>query len=136
MANRAYLSKTKITILDHTWQIFFQDDPQYKAIAPDESRAYCNVKHKKIFFNCFHVFGKKDGVVAHELTHAYIAELMGHDLGLSREQFEEMTCTLMEERAAEILSQSRPLTKQLMQHAKRLKRRMAPNTPEEDSDDQ
>lgn len=133
---KSYLSKSSLTILDHTWHVYFQDDKQYRKQGPDGSRAYANIRTRKVYFNCSLVSGPRDGVVAHELTHAYIAGLMGHDLSLSRDQFEEMACTLMEERAAEILSKARPLTKQLLRHAKRLKGKKAPNTEEEDSDDQ
>lgn len=132
--NKSYLTRTSITICDNAWKVFFKDDKQYRRAAPKGSRAFCDTSRKEIHFNCSHVV-KGDGVVAHELMHAYIAELQGHDLNMSRDVFEEFVCTMMESRALQLLKKAKPLTRILVTHAKRLKAKRIPDNQQEEDDE-
>lgn len=131
---RSFLSRSKITILDQSWLIYFQDAQQYERHAPENSRAFCTTRRRKIYFNCEATF-TGDGVVRHELGHAYLAGLLAHDTGLSYQQFEELFCSFLEQRTLELIEKAKPLTKRLQFHAKRLKAKKAQEDDEEGDDD-
>lgn len=123
MRNKAWLGKTVVTILDSRWNVFFRDDKQYQKLGIKGSRAACVIagKNKAIHFNCEATW-PGDGVVIHELVHAYSHELMGHDLNLSPEEREEFFCTLFETRGADLLRKAKPISKLLQKYAKKIKR--------------
>lgn len=111
------LHSLSISILGHAWSVFYWPGIEYKALHGSESRAVTLTRPKQIHFNCSSCY-EKDNVAVHELTHAYAAELMFHDLPALWESHEEFFCVLMETRGAEILAAARPLTKLLHKHAR------------------
>lgn len=117
--SKSYLGKSRITILDKTWTVFFKDDDQYKKLKIEASRAATVMGDRHIYFNCACV-KSNDKVVIHELVHAYTYELMGHDLAMQPTEFEEFFATLFEKRGEDIIKQSKPLTKQLYKFARKL----------------
>ena len=127
--SKNYLAKVVITILDNKWSVYFKNTKQYEASAPEGSRAFCNVRLRTISFNCEATY-PGDGVVAHELMHAYISDLQGRDLNLSSDQFD---CTIMEYRASQLLDKAKPLSRKLQAFSKKLKAKAA--ITEEDDDD-
>lgn len=120
---KSYLSRTTVTILDNKWTIYFRDANQYKKLGVKGSKAFAFVQgpRREIHFDCSQVH-PGDGVVIHELVHAYSRELMGHDLTLTPDEREEFFCTLFETRGKALLEKAAPLTKMLMKHAKKLQK--------------
>lgn len=120
---KAYLQKATITILGNTWHIFYCSTEQYKKLASergDDSRACTLPRKKKIIFNCDRIWAG-DQVANHELMHAYISELNGHDVPMDRETFEEFICVMMERYVLQLLKKAKPITKKLMSIRKQLK---------------
>jgi hypothetical protein len=123
MKSKSHLGKQLITILDSPWTVYFKTDKQYKRDCPKGSRAVCMMlgKYKTIHFNC-EATHPGDGVVIHELVHAYSHELMGHDINLTPDQREEFFCTLFETRGPALLKLSRPISKKLAKYSRSIKK--------------
>lgn len=122
MSRKLYLGRTTLTILDNKWTVFFCDGKQYKkAGGPETSRACTLTGPKRLLFNCEAV-STNDQVAVHELVHAYASELMGHDLSMNANEREEFFCVLFETRGKDLLRKAAPITRQLMKHAKQLRK--------------
>lgn len=132
MKSSSWMGRTTITICDHKWTIYFLDNKQYKKRGPEGSRAYTFAQgpRREIAFDCSRTH-PGDGVVIHELVHAYSNELMGHDLEMTSGPREEFFCTLFETRGPAILKQARPLYQMLQRHSKK-----AQIKPEEEDEDE
>lgn len=125
------LSKCKIDILGHTWEVKFLSGEAYEKVHGNSSRAVTITGLKQIHFNVAAVH-YKDNVAVHELVHAYSHEFFFHDIKLGEDLTEEFYCVLFEVRGAELLAKAKPLTTELHRLAKRLRAKVKPYLEEED----
>ena len=133
MKSNAWLGKLSITILDSPWTVYFKTDKQYQRLKIKGSRAVTLIQgtHKSIHFNVEATF-PGDRVVDHELVHAYVHELMGHDLNFSDNEREEFYCTLFETRGNQLRKKAAPITAQLMKHYRKTKAKSVNKGEDED----
>jgi hypothetical protein len=117
-----YITKMHVDIMDRRYGVFFCTAKEYKRLAPEGSKAFVNLSTRRIYFDCEAVVAN-DNVAAHEITHIYCAELLGHDLNFqSAAEHEEHFCSIVERRGADILAKAKPITRKLMQIRKRFRK--------------
>ena len=73
--------------------MYIQDDTTYTKLHGDDSRAITDDVERTVHFNIEH-FDKP--VILHELVHCYIAEYQIDNVEFTKDQLEELCCTIIE----------------------------------------
>jgi hypothetical protein len=100
----------EILIFGNKWKVFLAEEEKYIKIWGDTDAAHTLPSKKEIHFNDGEL---TQGIVRHELFHAFVSESSVDNSGLDGDQMEELAATLFEKHGDRITRLARKVYKEL-----------------------